>query len=217
MSKKGVYNGLLSGTRWREGDLMEKRWGGGGMMKNICIIFFIILLGAFGNLVFADGKTNTRTTISETILEILSSISLIIENSIAIAEAELKELQREPKKKGDSLEKQAEESIVQTLRKTLDELKKLEKVLKENLAEMEELSRENLDKYRKNRHQLEMRLDQFKQRLNALVEETEKRRELLNEQVREKAIGILEEMKKTLNRMEERVKRQRQAENMLST
>jgi hypothetical protein len=213
MSKKGVYNGLLSGTRWREGDLMEKRWGGGGMMKNICIIFLIILLGASGNLVFADGRTNARTTISETILEILSSISVIIENSIAIAEAELKELQREPKKKGDSLEKQAEESIVQTLRKTLAELKKLEKALKEKLAEMEELSRENLDKYRKNRDQLEMRLDQFKERLNALVADTEKRRGSVSEQFREKAIDILEEMKKALNRVEEGIKRQ--AEDML--
>ena len=82
---------------------------------------------------------------------------------------------------------------------------------------MEGLSRDNYNKYRKKREHLEMRLDQFKERLKALVEETEKRRELLNEQVREKALDILEEMKRTLNRMEERVKRQRQAENMLST
>jgi DNA repair exonuclease SbcCD ATPase subunit len=134
-----------------------------------------------------------------------------------IAEAELKELQRELKKKGDSPGKQAEESTVQTLHKMLTELKKLEKALKENLAEMEKLSRENLDKYRKNQDQLEMRLDQFKERLNKLVEKTEKRRESLNEQVREKVIDILEEMKKTLNRIEEGVKRQRQAENMLRT
>jgi len=51
--------------------------------------------------------------------------------------------------------------------------------------------------------------------LHVFVEETEKRRDLLNEQAREKALDILEEMKRTLNRMEERVKRQRQAENML--
>jgi hypothetical protein len=66
----------------------------------------------------------------------------------------------------------------------------------ESLAEMEELSRENLGKYRKNRDQLKMRLDQIKERLNALVEETGKRRESLNERVREKVIDILDEMKK---------------------
>jgi hypothetical protein len=146
-------------------------------MKNTCIICLVILLGASGNLVFADGKINTSTTISESILEILNSISVIIESSIAIAEAELKELQRQLREKGHSVEKQAEESIVQTLHKTLAELKKLEKALKGNLAEMEELSRENLHKYRKSRDQLEIWLDQFEERLNALVEETEKRRE----------------------------------------
>ena len=169
------------------------------MMKYICIFFLFILLGPSGNLVFADGKTNTRTTISETILEILSSISVIIESSIAIAEAELKELQQQLREKTDSLEKHAEESIIRTLQKTLAELKKLEKALRENLAEMEELSRENMDKYRKDRDQLELWLDQFKERLNALVEETEKRRESLNEQAREKALEILEEMKRALN------------------
>jgi hypothetical protein len=55
------------------------------------------------------------------------------------------------------------------------------------------------------------------ERLREPVEETEKTRESLNEQVREKALDILEEMKRTLNRMEERVERQRQVENMLST
>lgn len=194
---------------------MEKCWGGEYIMKNTCIICLVILLGASGNLVFADGKINTSTTISESILEILNSISVIIESSIAIAEAEPKELQRQMREKGHSVEKQAEESIVQTLHKTLAELKKLEKALKGNLAEMEELSRENLHKYRKNRDQLEIWLDQFEERLNALVEETEKRRESLNEQAREKALEILEEMKRALNRMEERVQRQRQAEDML--
>ncbi|HUT73179.1 MAG TPA: hypothetical protein VMW89_21105 [Desulfatiglandales bacterium] len=187
------------------------------MMRRICIICLVVLLGASGKLVFADGKPNTGTTISESIVEILNSINEIIRSSIAIAEAELKELQWELRKKGDSLEKQAGESIVQTLHKTLAELKKLEEALKKNLAEMEGLSRDNYNKYRKKREHLEMRVERFKERLKALAEETEKRRESLNEQVREKALDIVEEMKRTLNRMEERVKRQRQVENMLST
>ena len=214
---KTLYNGLLLDKTWRKGYLIEKSWGADSMMRKIRIMCLVVLLGASGNLVFADGKPNTGRTISKSIVEILNSINVIIRSSIAIAEAELKELQWEVRKKGDSLEKQAEESIVQTLQKTLAELKKLEKALKENLAEMEGLSAENLDKYHKNRDQLEMWLEQFKERLKALAEETEKRRESLNEQVREKALDIFEEMKRTLNRMEERVKRQRQAENMLST
>ena len=214
---KTLYNSLLLDKRWRKGDLMEKSWGGDSMMRRICIICLVVLLGASGKLVFADGKPNTGTTISESIVEILNSINEIIRSSIAIAEAELKELQWELRKKGDSLEKQAGESIVQTLHKTLAELKKLEEALKKNLAEMEGLSRDNYNKYRKKREHLEMRVERFKERLKALAEETEKRRESLNEQVREKALDIVEEMKRTLNRMEERVKRQRQAENMLST
>jgi len=214
---KTLYNSLLLDKRWRKGDLMEKSWGGDSMMRRICIICLVVLLGASGKLVFADGKPNTGTTISESIVEILNSINEIIRSSIAIAEAELKELQWELRKKGDSLEKQAGESIVQTLHKTLAELKKLEEALKKNLAEMEGLSRDNYNKYRKKREHLEMRVERFKERLKALAEETEKRRESLNEQVREKALDIVEEMKRTLNRMEERVKRQRQVENMLST
>ena len=162
-------------------------------MRRIFIICLVVLLGASGNLVFAEDKADSRTTISESVLEILNSINEIIRSSIAIAEAELKELQRELRKNGDSFKKQTEESVVQTLHKTLAELKKLEEALKKNLAEMEGLSRDNYNKYRKKREHLEMRLDQFKERLKALVEETEKRRELLNEQVRETNWAVFRE------------------------
>ena len=187
------------------------------MIRKTCVICIVVLLAATANLVFAEDKADSRTTISESVLEILNSINEIIRSSIAIAEVELKELQQELGKKGDSFKKQTEESVVQTLHKTLAELKKLEEALKKNLAEMEGLSRDNYNKYRKKREHLEMRLERFKERLKAIVEEMERKGESLGEPIRERLLDILEEMKRTLNRMEERVKRQRQAENMLST
>ena len=70
------------------------------MIRKTCVICIVVLLAATANLVFAEDKADSRTTISESVLEILNSINEIIRSSIAIAEAELKELQRELRKKG---------------------------------------------------------------------------------------------------------------------
>ena len=186
-------------------------------MKKLCILFTVVFLLYTLNLVLANNKKDSDMTFGESIKGIVSSINEIIKSSIKLAGAKLKELQKELKRGGSSIQKQAEKSIIQGLQKALAELRKLEKALKKNLTEREGLSKEKVKQYLKNRDRLEERVGQFRKRIKRFGEEIGKECRSLKEPIRLKVQDILKEMERSIDRMEERLKRQRQIDKTLST
>jgi len=190
--------------------------GGDNLMKKLCTLFIVLFLFYTLNLVLANNKKDSDMTFGESIKEIVSSINEIIKGSIKLAGAKLKELQKELKRGGSSIQKQAEKSIVQGLQKILAELRKLEKALKKNFAEREGLSKEKLNQYLKDRDKLEERVGRFRKRIERFAEEIGKECRSLKEPIRLKVQDILKEMERAIDRMEERLKRQRQIDKTLS-
>jgi len=185
-------------------------------MKKLCTLFIVLFLFYTLNLVLANNKKDSDMTFGESIKEIVCSINEIIKGSIKLAGAKLKELQKELKRGGSSIQKQAEKSIVQGLQKILAELRKLEKALKKNFAEREGLSKEKLNQYLKDRDKLQERVGRFRKRIERFAEEIGKECRSLKEPIRLKVQDILKEMERAIDRMEERLKRQRQIDKTLS-
>jgi gas vesicle protein len=169
----------------------------------VCILFSSALA-------FAGDKGANTTTVGQSIRAVLDSINEIIKYSIRLAEAELVELQRDLKEKGNVLHKKTEKKIVEGLQKILGELRDLEKALKENLEEGKELSREERERYRKRRDELEEKLARLKERVKEFANDMAKELRSLKGPIRDKINEILEELQKIINRMEERLKKQKQ-------
>jgi len=96
------------------------------------------------------------------------------------------------------------------------ELKKIEKVLKENLAEGKDLSKEKREHYRNNRENLEEKVAQLKKRIKKFAEDIEKEYRLLKEPISKRAQELLKEMERAINRIQERLKRKRTTDKTLS-
>jgi Na+/phosphate symporter len=186
-------------------------------MKRPCILFMGLLVLSSFTLALAGSEEDPEMDVGEGIKEIIKSINEIIKYSIKLAEAELKELQRELKEGGRPLEKQAEKSILQALKRILAELRRLEEALKKNMAEREGLSKEELDRYMKDRDKLEERVGQFRERIKGFAEEIGKDWRLMKEPIGQRVQDILKEMERAIDRMGERLKRQRQMDKTIYT
>jgi len=180
-------------------------------------IFFIsiFIVSSFGPLL-ADNKRGSAITAGKSIKEILDSVNEIITSGIQAAEGELKEFQKELKEKGGAVHKRAEKSIAEKLQKILVELRKIDKALKENLAEGKDLSKEKREQYRKNRENLEEKMDQLTKRIKRFAEDIEKEYRLLKEPISKRVQEFLKEMERAINRMQERLNRKRTTDKSLS-
>jgi gas vesicle protein len=96
------------------------------------------------------------------------------------------------------------------------ELRKLEKALKEDLAEGKEFSKEKREQYRKNRQNLEEKVAQLKKRIKKFAENIEKEYRLLKKPISKRVQEFLKEMESAINSMQERLKRKRTTDKTLS-
>ena len=96
------------------------------------------------------------------------------------------------------------------------ELRKIEKALKKNLAEGKGLSKEKREQYRNNRQNLEEKVSQLKKRIKKFAKNIEKEYRLLKEPISKRAQELLEEMERAINRIQERLKRERSIDKTLS-
>ncbi len=186
-------------------------------MKGYCIFFIGLFILSSISMAWAGSEKGPEMDVGENIKEIIRSINEIIKHSIKLAEAELKELQKELKEGRGSIEKQAEKSILLALKKILAELRRLEKTLKEKMAEREGLSKEKLDQYMKDRDKLEERVGQFRKRIRVFAKRIGKEYRLMKEPIRQRVQDILKEMERAIDRMGERLKRQRQIDKTIYT
>lgn len=189
-----------------------KEVGGDSMLRQLGVLFVSTVFVVSLSTGFASSKEDSTKSMNETISEILNAISDIIKGSLALAEAELKQLRRELEKRGGALQKQAEESILKALQNALSELKELDSAIKKNLEQMERRPKERLNYYRKNRDALEKRVAEFRRQLQGFAEKVEKEYATLGEPVKKKIKEILAEMERAHDRMEERFKKQKQIE-----
>lgn len=186
--------------------------GGEGVVKIFSLLFISIFICSSFSPLFANNKRDSEITVEESIKEILDSVNEIIKSGIQAGEKELKEL----KEKGGAVHKKAEESIMEKLQKILVELRKLEKALKENLAEGKKFSKEKREQYRKNRENLEEKVAQLKKRIKKFAEDIEKECRLLKEPISKRVQEFLKEMERAINSMQERLKRKRTTDKTLS-
>ena len=129
--------------------------------KCIIIFFMSIFITSYFSPLLANNRKSPEITVQESIKEILDSVNEIITSGIQAAEKELKEFQKELKEKGGAIHKKAEKSMGEKLQKMLVELRKIEKALKENLAEGKDLSKEKREQYRNSRQNLEEKVAQL--------------------------------------------------------
>ncbi len=186
------------------------------MLRHVGVLFVSSLLVVSLNTGFASSKEDSTRSMDETISEIVDAINEIARGCIALAEAELKHLQRQLEKSGGSLQKQAEESIIKALEKALSELRELERVIKKNLEQMESRPKERHKHYRKNRNTLEKRIAEFRRQLRGFAEEVEKDCTTVRRPIKKGVQEILAEMERALDRMEERFKKHKEIVGTLS-
>ena len=184
--------------------------------KFIVILFSsVFIVSSFGPLL-ANNRKASEITIGESIKEILDSVNKIITFGIQAAEKELKEFHKELREKGGGVHKKAEKSIVEKLQKILVELRKIEKALKENLAEGKNLSKEKREQYRNNRQNLEEKVAQLKKRIKKFARDLEKEYRVRKEPISKRVQELLRETERAINRMHERLKRKRIPDKTLS-
>ena len=186
------------------------------MLKQLGVLFVSSLLVVSLNTAFASSKEDSPGSIDETISEILNAINDIIKGSLALAEAELKQLQRQLEKRGGALQEEAEQSILRALQNALSELKELDRAIKKNLEDMKRSRKERLNDYRKTADTLEKRVAEIKKQLEEFPEEMEKESATLRGPVEKKVRQILAEMERALDRMEQRFKKHKEIEVTLS-
>jgi len=186
------------------------------MLKQLGVLFVSSLLVVSLNTAFASSKEDSPGSIDETISEILNAINDIIKGSLALAEAELKQLQRQLEKRGGALQEEAEQSILRALQNALSELKELDRAIKKNLEDMKRSRKERLNDYRKTADTLEKRVAEIKKQLEEFAEEMEKESATLRGPVEKKVRQILAEMERALDRMEQRFKKHKEIEGTLS-
>jgi len=184
--------------------------------KRFFILFISIFICSSFPPLFANNKRDPEITIGESIKEILDSVNEIIKSGIQAVEEILKELQKELKERKDSIHKKAEKSILEKLQKILVELRKIEKALKENLAEGKGLSKEKREQYRNNRQNLEEKVAQLKKTIKKFAQDIEKEYRLLKEPISKRTQELLKEMERAINRIHERLKRKRTTDKTLS-
>jgi methyl-accepting chemotaxis protein len=186
------------------------------MLKQLGVLFVSSLLVVSLNTAFASSKEDSPGSIDETISEILNAINDIIKGSLALAEAELKQLQRQLEKRGGTLQEEAEHSILRALQNALSELKELDRAIKKNLEDMKRRQKERLNDYRKTADTLEKRVAEIKKQLEEFAQKMEKESATPRGPVEKKVRQILAEMERALNRMEHRFKKHKEIEGTLS-
>jgi methyl-accepting chemotaxis protein len=186
------------------------------MLRQLGVLFVSTLLVVSLNTAFASSKEDSPGSIDETISEILNAINDIIRGSLALAEAELKQLQRQLEKRGGALQQEAEQSILRALQNALSELKELDRAIKKNLEDMKRRQKERLNDYRKTADTLEKRVAEIKKQLEEFAQEMEKESATLRGPVEKKVRHILAEMERALDRMEQRFKKHKEIEGTLS-
>jgi DNA anti-recombination protein RmuC len=186
------------------------------MLKQLGVLFVSSLLVVSLNTAFASSKEDSPGSIDETISEILNAINDIIKGSLALAEAELKQLQRQLEKRGGALQEEAEQSILRALQNALSELKELDRAIKKNLEDMKRSRKERLNDYRKTADTLEKRVAEIKKQLEEFAQKIEKESARLRGPVEKKVRQILAEMERALDRMEQRFKKHKEIEVTLS-
>lgn len=190
--------------------------GGEGVVKIFSLLFISFFICSSFSPLFANNKRDSEITVEESIKEILDSVNEIIKSGIQAGEKELREIQKALKGNEDSIHKTAEKYILEKLQEILVELRKLEKALKEDLAEGKEFSKEKREQYRKNRENLEKKIDQFKKRMKKFAEDIEKEYRLLKEPISKRAQELLKEMERVINRIQERLKRESNTDKTIS-
>ena len=186
------------------------------MLKQLGVLFVSSLLVVSLNTAFASSKEDSPGSIDETISEILNAINDIIKGSLALAEAKLKQLQRQLEKRGGALQEEAEQSILRALQNALSELKELDRAIKKNLEDMKRSRKERLNDYRKTADTLEKRVAEIKKQLEEFAQKIEKESARLSGPVEKKVRQILAEMERALDRMEQRFKKHKEIEVTLS-
>jgi methyl-accepting chemotaxis protein len=186
------------------------------MTRKLGIILFGAMLVVSLNTAFARSEEDSPGSIDETISEILNAINDIIKGSLALAEAELKQLQRQLEKRGGALQEEAEQSILRALQKALSELKELDRAIKRNLEDMKRRQKERLNDYRKTADTIEKRVAEIKKQLEEFAQKMEKESATVRGQVEKKVRQILAEMERALDRTEQRFKKHKEIEDTLS-
>ncbi len=186
------------------------------MLRQLGVLFVSTLLVVSLNTASARSEEDSKRGMDETISEILDAINDIIKGSLALAEAELKQLQRQLEKRGGALQEEAEQSILRALQNALSELKELDRAIKKNLEDLKRRQKERLNDYRKTADTLEKRVAEIKKQLEEFAEEMEKQSVTLRGPVEKKVRHILAEMERALDRMEQRFKKHKEIEGTLS-
>jgi methyl-accepting chemotaxis protein len=186
------------------------------MTRKLGIILFGAMLVVSLNTAFARSEEDSPGSIDETISEILNAINDIIKGSLALAEAELKQLQRQLEKRGGALQEEAEQSILRALQKALSELKELDRAIKRNLEDMKRRQKERLNDYRKTADTIEKRVAEIKKQLEEFAQKMEKESATVRGPVEKKVRQILAEMERALDRTEQRFKKHKEIEDTLS-
>lgn len=186
------------------------------MIRKLGIILFGVMLVVSFSSGVARSEEDSKRGMDETISEILDAINDIIKGSLALAEAELKQLQRQLEKRGGALQEEAEQSILRALQNALSELKELDRAIKKNLEDMKRRQKERLNDYRKTADTLEKRVAEIKKQLEEFADEMEKESATLRGPVEKKVRQILAEMERALDRMEQRFKKHKEIEGTLS-
>jgi len=177
------------------------------------IIFISLFFSLHLNPVFAGNEKGNQDTIQRSVKEILNSINQIIKSSIELAEEELKKLRNNLKDKGSAIKKETEDTIAKGLKSVLDELKKLEMALNRTLTNKKNMTKEKINQYLKDLDEIEKKIDGFKGKVKKFSDGVGKEGRTLKDSAVKKTQDVLKEIERALDKMEKRIKRQRQLDN----
>jgi len=180
------------------------------MKKWPYVIFISLFLLLYLNPVFAGNEKGNQDTIQKNIKEILNSINQIIKNSIELAEEELKKLRNNLKDKGSTIKKETEDTIAKGLKSALDKLKRLEMALNRTLTDKKNMTKEKLNQYLKDLDEIEKKIGGFRDKVKKFSDGVGKEGRSLKDSTVKKTQDVLKEIERALDKMEKRIKRQRQ-------